>query len=62
MNRKREVVIFGAMLAVFLAAYFVPLPNILVIGKVMGAKKTLTFCLLVVVMATIAGMIYGAVS
>jgi len=32
----------------------------LVIGSVMGGKKTATFCGIIVVLSTIAGMIYGA--
>jgi uncharacterized membrane protein YraQ (UPF0718 family) len=32
----------------------------LVIGGVLGFKKTATFCGIIVVMSTIAGMIYGA--
>jgi uncharacterized membrane protein YraQ (UPF0718 family) len=52
----------GPALALLLAGPALSLPNILVIGKVMGVKKTLVFCVLVVVMATIAGMIYGAAS
>ena len=31
------------------------------IGTVMGVKKTATFCGIIVIMSTIAGMIYGAV-
>jgi len=36
------------------------LPNMLVIGSVMGVKKTATFCSIIVIMSTIAGMIYGS--
>ncbi len=36
------------------------LPNMLVIRSVMGAKKTIVFVILVVVMATISGLIFGA--
>lgn len=49
----------GPALALLLAGPAVSLPNILVIGKVMGWKKTAVFCLLVVVMAAIAGWLYG---
>ena len=49
----------GPALALLLAGPAVSLPNILVIGKVMGWKKTAVFCLLVVVMGAIAGWIYG---
>ena len=35
------------------------LPNMLVIRSVMGTKKTVVFVSLVVVMATVSGMIFG---
>jgi uncharacterized membrane protein YraQ (UPF0718 family) len=38
------------------------LPNMLVIRSIMGTKKMLVFVALVVVMATVSGMIYGAVA
>ncbi len=38
------------------------LPNMLVIGGVMGWKKTLVFCSIIVVMSTLAGMLYGSLS
>ncbi len=36
------------------------LPNMLVIRSVMGTRKTVVFVSLVVVMATISGIAYGA--
>lgn len=51
----------GPALALLLAGPALSLPNMLVIGSVMGAKKTATFCAIIVIMSTIAGMIYGAV-
>jgi uncharacterized membrane protein YraQ (UPF0718 family) len=51
----------GPALALLLAGPALSLPNMLVIRSVMGTKKTLVFVALVVVMATISGMIYGAV-
>jgi len=36
------------------------LPHMLVIVKVMGAKKNAAFCAIIVVVATTVGMIYGA--
>jgi uncharacterized membrane protein YraQ (UPF0718 family) len=51
----------GPSLALLLAGPALSLPNVLVIGKVMGAKKTAAFCGLVVVMATATGLIYGAI-
>jgi len=51
----------GPALALLLAGPALSLPNMLVIGSVMGVKKTATFCGIIVMMSTIAGMIYGAV-
>jgi len=51
----------GPALALLLAGPALSLPNMLVIRSVMGTKKTLVYVLLVVVMATISGMIFGAV-
>jgi hypothetical protein len=50
----------GPALALLLAGPAVSLPNLLVIRSVMGTKKTLVYVLLVVVMATVSGMIFGA--
>ena len=50
----------GPALALLLAGPALSLPNMLVIRSVMGTRKTVTFVSLVVVMATISGMIYGA--
>lgn len=50
----------GPALALLLAGPALSLPNMLVIGSIMGIKKTATFCSIIVVMSTIAGMIYGA--
>ena len=49
----------GPALALLLAGPALSLPNMLVIRSVMGTKKTAVFVTLVVVMATISGMIYG---
>lgn len=49
----------GPALALLLAGPALSLPNMLVIGSVMGVKKTAVFCSIIVVMSTIAGMIYG---
>ncbi|MDY6904427.1 MAG: permease [Thermodesulfobacteriota bacterium] len=51
----------GPALALLLAGPALSLPNMLVIGSVMGVKKTATFCGIIVIMSSIAGMIYGAV-
>ena len=50
----------GPALALLLAGPALSLPNMLVIRQVMGTKKTVVFVALVVIMATIAGMIFGA--
>jgi len=49
----------GPALALLLAGPALSLPNMLVIRSVIGTKKTVVFVLLVVVMATITGMIFG---
>lgn len=49
----------GPALALLLAGPALSLPNMLVITSVMGVKKTAVFCGIIVVMSTIAGMIYG---
>jgi hypothetical protein len=49
----------GPALALLLAGPAVSLPNMLVIRSVIGTKKTLVFVMLVVVMATLSGLIYG---
>lgn len=50
----------GPALALLLAGPALSLPNMLVIGSVMGIKKTATFCSIIVIMSTIAGLIYGS--
>ena len=49
----------GPALALLLAGPALSLPNMLVIRSVMGTKKTVVYVSLVVVMATITGMVYG---
>jgi hypothetical protein len=49
----------GPALALLLAGPALSLPSILVIYKVIGRAKTLVFCLLVVVMSTVAGWLFG---
>ncbi len=49
----------GPALALLLAGPSLSLPNMLVIRSVMGTKKTAIFVLLVVVMATFTGYLYG---
>ena len=50
----------GPALALLLAGPALSLPNMLVIGGVMGWKKTAVFCSIIVVLSASAGMMYGA--
>ncbi len=50
----------GPALALLLAGPALSLPNMLVIRSILGTKKTAVFVLLVVVMATLSGLLYGA--
>lgn len=49
----------GPALALLLAGPSLSLPNMLVIHGVMGTKKTAIYVALVIIMATIAGFVYG---
>ncbi|MBW1851156.1 MAG: permease [Deltaproteobacteria bacterium] len=49
----------GPALSLLLAGPALSLPNMLVIGGVMGIKKTAAFCGIIVILSTIAGMTYG---
>jgi len=49
----------GPALSLLLAGPALSLPNMLVIGGVMGVRKTATFCGLIVILSTVAGMSYG---
>lgn len=49
----------GPALALLLAGPALSLPNMLVIRSVLGTRKTVTYVLLVVVLSTLAGLIYG---
>jgi len=51
----------GPALALLLAGPALSLPNMLVIRSIMGAKKTLTYIVLVVIFATISGYIFGLI-
>lgn len=51
----------GPALALLLAGPALSLPNMIVIRSIMGTKKTLVFVGLVIIMATITGMIFGAI-
>jgi uncharacterized membrane protein YraQ (UPF0718 family) len=52
----------GPALALLLAGPALSLPSILVIRSVIGTRKTATFILLVSMMATASGLIYGALA
>ena len=47
-------------MALLLAGPALSLPSMLVLRSVMGTKKTVVYCSLVVVMATVTGMLYGS--
>jgi len=49
----------GPALALLLTGPSISLPSLLVIYRIIGAKKTLTFAGLVIVFSTIAGFIFG---
>lgn len=49
----------GPMMALLLAGPALSLPSMLVIGKVIGVRKTVVFIVLVVAMSTATGMMFG---
>lgn len=49
----------GPALALLLAGPALSLPNMLVIRGVIGTKKTVVYVSLVVIMATISGILFG---
>jgi len=51
----------GPALALLLAGPALSLPNMLVIRRVLGTKKTLVYLVLVVLVATLTGKLYGTV-
>ncbi len=52
----------GPALALLLAGPALSLPSMLVLASILGWKKTLTFCLLVVLLATTTGWLFGLVA
>jgi uncharacterized protein len=50
----------GPALALLLAGPALSLPNMLVLRSIMGLKKTAVYIVLVVIMATVSGLIYGS--
>ena len=51
----------GPALALLLAGPALSLPSMLVLRSIMGTKKLTVYVALVVVMATVSGLIYGAI-
>ena len=51
----------GPALALLLSGPSVSLPSLLVISRIMGAKKTAVYAVLVILSSAIAGMIYGMI-
>ena len=49
----------GPALALLLAGPALSLPSMIAIAGIMGIKKTAVYCFVVVVLSTIAGMVYG---
>ncbi|MDX9821627.1 MAG: permease [Syntrophales bacterium] len=49
----------GPALALLLAGPALSLPSMMTLAGVMGIKKTLTYCAIVVMLSTMSGMIYG---
>jgi len=52
----------GPALALLLAGPALSLPNMLVIRKVLGTKKTLAYVALVVIAATLTGKLFGSLA
>ena len=50
----------GPALALLLAGPALSLPNMLVIRSVIGTRKTIVYICLVVIMATVSGMLFGS--
>jgi hypothetical protein len=51
----------GPALALLLAGPALSLPSMLVIRSVIGTQKTIVYVSLVVIMATITGLIFGTI-
>jgi uncharacterized membrane protein YraQ (UPF0718 family) len=51
----------GPVLALLLAGPALSLPNMIVLWRLMGGAKTIVFCGLIVILATIVGMAFGAI-
>lgn len=51
----------GPALALLLAGPSLSLPNMLVIKRVLGTQKTIVYVTLVVILSTVAGIVYGSI-
>ena len=51
----------GPALALLLAGPALSLPSMLVIRSIIGTKKTLVFSVLVIIMATVSGLLFGKI-
>ncbi|OPY89927.1 MAG: putative permease [Syntrophus sp. PtaU1.Bin208] len=49
----------GPALSLLLAGPALSLPNMIVIASIMGAKKTIVFCTIIILLSTLAGLGYG---
>ncbi|MBN2017987.1 MAG: permease [Candidatus Cloacimonetes bacterium] len=49
----------GPALSLFLAGYSLSLPNIIVLMKLLGFKRAMSYILLIVIYSTLAGFVYG---
>ena len=49
----------GPALALFMAGYTLSLPNMIVLTKLMGAKKAFTYFFLVIALSSLTGFMYG---
>ncbi len=52
----------GPALSLLLAGPALSLPSMLTLSGIMGVKKTLTYCAIVVVLSSAAGMVYGGMA
>ncbi|HEX7344012.1 MAG TPA: permease, partial [bacterium] len=52
----------GPALALLLSGPSLSLPSMIVIARIMGIKRTAAYVALVVILSTIVGMIFGAIS
>jgi len=60
-RRTSTLLAILAALALLLAGPALSLPNMLVVRSVIGTRKTFAYVVLVMVLSTIAGLVYGNV-